>query len=201
MNFEISEAPIAEVSKLAAVPISFRVEEIFHVGIRDAATGTYRLTPEPAVPPFTKNYDKLTGENPREWEKRFAVSRWGFLQARAEGTRIGGAVIAWNTPKVNLLEGRTDLALLWNIRVAPSARRHGVGTALFRAAEAWALARDCTELKVETQNINVPAGRFCARMGCTLRTIDRQAYKFLPDEIQLLWYNALGPAPEMAEGR
>lgn len=194
MDFTISEAPIAEVGKLAAVPIAFRVEEIFHVGPRDPATGAYRLTAQPADPPFTKDYDKLTGENPREWTRHFDVSRWGFLQARAEGTRIGGAVIAWNTPGVTLLEGRPDLAVLWNIRVAPPARRLGVGTALFRAAEAWAAARGCKELKAETQNINVPAGRFYARQGCTLRTIDRQAYKILPDEIQLLWYKPLGPA-------
>jgi hypothetical protein len=43
------------------------------------------------------------------------------------------------------------------------------------------------ELKAETQNINVPACRFYARLGCTLRTIDRFAYANLPDEVQLLW--------------
>ena len=194
MNFVISEAPIAEVGKLAAVPISFRVEEIFQVGPRDPATGAFALTAQPVATPFRKNYDGLRGESPRDWAKHFDLTHWGFLQARAGGTRVGGTVIAFNTPGVDLLEGRSDLVLLWNIRVAPPARRHGIGTALFRAAEAWAVARGCRELKVETQNINVPAGRFYARMGCTLRTIDRQAYKILPDEIQLLWYKTLPPA-------
>jgi GNAT superfamily N-acetyltransferase len=191
MKFEISEAPIAEVGKLAAVPISFTVERIFHVGPRDNATGDYQLSEHATAAPFRKNYDKIRGESPAEWARRFDVTNWGFIQARAEGTRIGGAVIAWKSPEVRLLEDRDDLALLWNIRVAPAARRQGVGTALFRAAEAWAAARGCRELKVETQNINVPAGRFYARMGCTLRGVDRLAYKILPDEIQLLWYKNL----------
>ena len=195
MHFEISEAPIADVAKLAAVPIAFTVERIFSVGGRDAATGAYALTEQATAAPWPKDYDKIRGEGPREWPKRFDLTNWGFLQARAEGTRIGGAVIAFNSPDVRLLEGRTDLAVLWDIRVAQPARRQGVGTALFRAAEAWALARGCRELKVETQNINVPAGRFYARMGCTLRGVDRQAYKILPDEIQLLWYKPLA-APQ-----
>lgn len=194
MQFEISEAPIAEVGKLAVVPISFPVEHIFHVGPRDPATGAFTLTAQPVAEPWRKDYDKIQGESPRDWAKRFDLTHWGFLQARAEGTRVGGVVIAFNSPGVDLLEGRTDLAVVWNIRVAPPARRHGIGAALFRAAESWAVARGCRELKVETQNINVPAGRFYARMGCTLRTIDRQAYRILPDEIQLLWYKTLSPA-------
>lgn len=193
MNFEISELPITEVGRLASVPISFKVEQIFHIGSRDPATGGYMLTAHPVAEPFRKNYDRIRGESPGEWAKRFDLTNWGFLQARAEDSRIGGVVIAMKTPGVHLLEGRDDLAVIWNLRVAPAARRHGVGTALFRAAETWAVARGCRELKVETQNINVPAGRFYARQGCTLRTVDRSAYQILPDEIQLLWYKTLAP--------
>jgi GNAT superfamily N-acetyltransferase len=66
-----------------------------------------------------------------------------------------------------------------------------VGTALFDAVEDWARARSCEMLKVETQNINVPACRFYARMGCTLGAIHRYAYPDLPGEAQLLWYRTL----------
>ena len=48
-------------------------------------------------------------------------------------------------------------------------------------------------MKVETQNINVPACRFYARMGCELGTIDRFAYPDLPGETQLLWHLDLAP--------
>ena len=90
-----------------------------------------------------------------------------------------------------MLEGGTDLAVLWDIRVAPSSRRCGVGTALFRAAAAWAADKGCRELKVETQNINVGACRFYARQGCVLRTARKDVYPALADEIQLMWYKDL----------
>jgi hypothetical protein len=56
------------------------------------------------------------------------------------------------------------------------------------------VARECRQLKVETQNINVPACRFYARQGCVLGVIDRFAYPTLPDEVQLLWYKDLPSA-------
>ena len=69
---------------------------------------------------------------------------------------------------------------------------------LFQAAAKWARSRGCRQLKIETQNINVPACKFYASQGCELRTIHPDAYPELPDEIQLLWYldlgmNAVGP--------
>ena len=69
-------------------------------------------------------------------------------------------------------------------------RGRGVGSALFGAAESWAAARGCTELKVETQDINVRACRFYEARGCRLRAIDRATYPGL-DEVQMLWYRAL----------
>jgi GNAT superfamily N-acetyltransferase len=90
-----------------------------------------------------------------------------------------------------MLEGRRDLAVLWDLRVAPEARGQGVGAALFQAAEAWAAARGCRQMKVETQNVNVPACRFYASQGCVLGAIHRFAYPELPHEVQLLWYRDL----------
>ena len=65
------------------------------------------------------------------------------------------------------------------------------GSALFRAAWHWASARDCRWLKIETQNVNVPACRFYPKMGCTLGAIDPFAYPGQPGEVQLLWWKAL----------
>jgi GNAT superfamily N-acetyltransferase len=90
-----------------------------------------------------------------------------------------------------MLEGRSDLAVLWDIRVADDVRSRGVGTRLFSAAAEWAQSRGCSSLKIETQNINVPACGFYARMGCTLGAINRFAYTDLPDEVQLVWYRHL----------
>lgn len=91
-----------------------------------------------------------------------------------------------------MLEGRTDLAVLWDIRVAPAVRGQGIGTALLRAVEAWAAARGCRQLKAEAQNINVPACRFYAAQGFVLAAAHPGAYPDFPDEIQLLWHKDLG---------
>lgn len=151
---------------------------------------------QPVAEPWTKDYDAIKGDGPTRWATRFDVSTWGLLAAfDGGGERIGGTVVAFGSPSVNMLDGRTDLAAVWDIRIAPPHRGTGVGTALWRAAEDWARDRGCTQIKVETQNINVGACRFYARMGCTLGAIDRYAYwPDLPDEVQLLWYRDLTPS-------
>jgi hypothetical protein len=57
--------------------------------------------------------------------------------------------------------------------------------------EASYIAAFCRKLKVETQNINVPACRFYASQGCVLAAVNRMAYREPQDEIQLLWYKDL----------
>jgi len=88
-----------------------------------------------------------------------------------------------------MLEGRRDLAVLWDIRSSPAYR--GVGIPLFRHAGNWAKKKGCSQLKVETQNVNVPACRFYLRMGCQLGEIRLFGYAAAPKvrhEIMLNWY-------------
>ena len=86
-----------------------------------------------------------------------------------------------------MLESRDDLAVIWDLRVAPEMRRVGVGRELLIAAERWAEERGCRQLKVETQNINVPACRLYANQGFIVDSIDECAYPELPGEIQIIW--------------
>jgi GNAT superfamily N-acetyltransferase len=191
MNIEITEEPIVAASELAHVPTAFVVESVFDVSPRDGGLGGLILSERRLDARYVKDYDSLEGEGPTRWSERFDVSNWGLIGAHSNGARVGGAVVAFDTEGVELLEGRRDLAVLWEIRVAPEDRGRGIGSALFRAVEAWAGARGCKQLKVETQNINVPACRFYARQGCVLGSINRFAYQELQDEVQLLWYKAL----------
>lgn len=175
----------------ASVPSAFEVRERFAVITPNAGLGGLHLLAERVVAPYVKDYDAEPGGHPSTWPARFNLARWGILTAWADGKRAGGTVVAWDTPGVEMLEGRSELAVLWDLRVRPDQRRRGVGTSLFRAAEEWALARGARWLKVETQNVNVTACRFYARQGCTLGAVHRFAYPTLPDEAQLLWYKAL----------
>lgn len=191
MKIEVAGGPAAALREYASVRAAFVVRAVLDVADPGEGTGGFVLTERRLDAPYGKDYDAIEGEHPSTWAKRFDVSRWGVLAARVEGRRVGGAVVAFDTPGLEMLEGRRDLAVLWDIRVSSEARGHGVGAALFRAAEAWARARGCQQLKVETQNVNVAACRFYAGQGCVLESVDRSAYPALPDEIQLLWYKDL----------
>ncbi len=100
---------------------------------------------------------------------------------------IGGCVLAYNTDGVHKLEGQDDIAVLWDLRVHPDFRRKGIGKKLFESAIKWSKGRKCTELKIETQNINVSACKFYQKQGCRLEKINRFAYKEFPNEIELMW--------------
>ena len=90
-----------------------------------------------------------------------------------------------------MLEARTDLAVLWDIRVRRECRRLGVGAQLVDRCVEWAQRMGCTRIKVETQDINVSACRFYAAMGFKLRGIHHGMYAEYPDDVQFLWYRSL----------
>jgi GNAT superfamily N-acetyltransferase len=191
IDIQLNEEPMTALAEHARIPIAFQVDRVLDLVLEDGGLGGFVLSERTLDAPYVKDYDAITGEGPTRWATRFDLSKWGLIAAYSGGQRIGGAVIAFDTTDVHMLEERRDLAVLWDIRVTPNLRGQGVGSALFQAAEAWALARGCRQLKVETQNINVPACRFYARRGCGLGAINRFAYPDLPHEVQMLWYKDL----------
>jgi GNAT superfamily N-acetyltransferase len=185
-SIELREEPFTEMRRYASVPNTFETMSVLDVvreGGRDVLRGRQLDRP------FRKDYDAL--EHPATWPARFDTSNWILLGAFDGSSRIGGAIGAARTPGIDVLEDREDLAVLWDLRISPHARRRGVGSALFRAIEAWAVKLQCNELKVETQNTNVAACKFYARQGCALSQVNRGAYFDLPDEIQLFWRKAV----------
>jgi GNAT superfamily N-acetyltransferase len=194
VNLQLAEEPIDRLDEHARIPIAFTVERILAVSTPDSGLGGMLLTEIAVQSPWVKDYDAIRGEGPTRWPKRFDTSSWGLIAARDGEDRIGGAVVAFNTGGVQTLEGRPDIAVLWDLRVRAEARSSGVGSALFRAAEEWSRRRGCRTLKVETQNINLPACRFYVQMGCTLAAINRLAYADLPNEVQLIWVKDLSRA-------
>jgi GNAT superfamily N-acetyltransferase len=192
VSIEIREESPSALADYSRVPIAFEVRERLAVLAPDSGLGGLRLVLEPVGPSYWKDYDALPGHHPTEWPTRFECDHWGILAAHDRDERVGGAVVVFRSSDIELLDGRTDLAVLWDLRVAPAERRQGIGGALFRAAEEWARQHGAEWLKVETQNINVAACRFYARQGCTLGAVHRFAYPDLPEEVQLLWYKPLG---------
>ena len=190
MNAQITEGSAGALTDYARVPIAFEVRCVLDVVPPGGGLRGLVLRERPLDVPYVKDYDAVDG-GPSSWPGRFDLARWGVFIAWDEERPVGGVAVAFGTDGVEVLEGRGDLALLWDLRVAPDARGRGVGAALFATAAARAAERGCRQLKVETQNVNVPACRFYERMGCALGAIHRFAYPDLPDEVQLLWYKTL----------
>ena len=158
MTIDLTSVSVGALVEYARIPIE--IKAILDVAVDHRGDG-FRLSERSVEVAYVKDYDAIA-ESPEQWPHRFDTSRWGLMIARSGGQCVGGAAVAYDTPELDMLEGRSDLAVLWDIRVHPANRRQGAGAALFRAAEIWALARNCRQLKVETQNTNVPACRFYA---------------------------------------
>ena len=191
MQIEIADEGADALVAYASIPIAYRIVDVLDLNSPSDSEGLLPYNARSLDTPILKDYDAQPGNHPLDWRSRFDVRRWGVLAARFGGLRVGGAVIVMRSPDIEMLEGRDELALLWDIRVTPASRNHGVGTALLAAGEEWARARGARILKVETQDTNVPACRFYFRNGFSLRAIRRGAYPELPHEAQLLWYKDL----------
>ena len=187
MTIKLAEEPMTALAEYASVPIAFIVDRVLDVTVRSEDASRFALSERRLEVPYEKDYDGIDGEGPLQWARRFDLSNWALFTARHESRIVGGAAAAFDTAGMTMLEGRRDLAILWDIRVTPDARRRGVGAALFARVEAWARLHGCRQIEIETQNTNVRACRFYERQGCRLRAVDHAAYPAFPHEIQLLW--------------
>lgn len=193
MDIQILVAMPALLVEYAKVPTAFVVREAFGREAIDELRHGQDAATTPVPVPYQKDYDAYPGQHPTDWPTRFDLSGWIILAATEENNRVGGAALALNDPELGLRGGHLGRALIWDLRVAPDARRRGVGTALLRAAERAALERGACQLYVETQQINVPACRLYLREGFALETVRLDAYPDLPEEVQLLWAKSLVP--------
>ena len=189
LTIAIAGPTAALLAEYATIPIAFEVKAVFSAEAR--RDGGFHLAEHRLTAPYLKDYDSFAPDRPQSWQGRFDTSQWAVFLARDKDTLLGGATVAWGTEGLDMLAGRRDLAVIWDIRVAPPARGRGVGQALFAAVEDWAREHGCVELKVETQDVNVPACRFYQAMGCHLRSVHPRVYPESMNEVQFLWHKAL----------
>ncbi len=188
MPFQIREEDHRSLEAYGTVPMTLTVDR--RVRVVEPVGGTRELVEAVVNPPWVKDYDADAGP-PSHLGQRWDLSNWGVLSAFAGECRVGGALVAWRTDGVEMLDGRDDVAVLWDLRVHPAQRRRGLGSLLLEAVTSWALRHDCTRLDVETQDINVPACRLYAKHGFRLLRDEPGAYPSLPGEIRLLFSRAL----------
>jgi len=199
MDIKIQEIKADLLDRYSKIPIRFEVSSMLQITLIEGGLGGIALTEKEVEKPYVKDYDSyetvcslaIASNAIERWSKLFDISKWGFFLALDGEREVGGITLAFNTPGVYMLSERTDISLLWDLRVHPEFRRHGIGTKLFEHAIAWSKDRSCRQLKIETQNINVPACRFYAKQGCKLGMIDIYGYAGVPEvchETMLVWY-------------
>lgn len=180
---QIQQVDFSALGRYCTIAIAFLVESFLDVS--GDSPGSFSCVEQPVAQPWIKDYDEFG--SPSDLPSRFDLANWAIFLAIDGASPVGGCIVAHNTPGVDMLQGRTDLAVLWDIRIAPDYRGRGLGRRLFAAASTWAQCRRCLEIQIETQNINVAACRFYQRMGCRLVRITRDAYDECPGEHQLIW--------------
>jgi GNAT superfamily N-acetyltransferase len=185
--FDLRTEAVVDLREHARIPSVYESATVFEV--RQSQAG-FELVESAGSRQFRKNYDEF--EDPLTWPRDFDTSQWALISAFSGTRRVGGIIAARDTPDVLMSEGRIDLAILWDLRVAPAHRRQGVAAALVHAASEWARSQDCTEIKVETQNTNPAACKFYMENGFALSEVQDRAYPQLPDEVQLIWRKKLG---------
>ncbi|GHU90674.1 hypothetical protein FACS1894202_10860 [Clostridia bacterium] len=135
---------------------------------------------ETPVEPYVKDFREGETESDIPWRKGWAnkwdISNWAFFMAFDGDRPIGAVCIVTRTEDVNMLCGRDDLAVLWDIRVADEYKRQGVGRSLFQSAVDWSKSQGMKQLKIECQNNNVPAVKFYRKQGAVLGSFDENAY-------------------------
>src|SRR5262249_28077667 len=110
MAVDIVQETSRTLDAYAQISIAFEVVDVFQVAPK--ADGRFVLTKQRAARRYLKDYDAVVGEGPWTWPARFDVSAWAFFAAFDRGERVGGATVAFDTPGLELLEGRRDLAVL-----------------------------------------------------------------------------------------
>ena len=104
---------------------------------------------------------------------------------------IGAMTIAGRTPELNMLSGRDDVCILWDIRIIDRYKHQGIGQKLLDMGIQEAKSDGYKQMIIECQNNNVPACKFYHKQGALLSKIDMYAYyheEACKDEVQFIWY-------------
>ncbi len=184
-SVKIVKETTADLAAYESVSIRFRLES--RVDLVALVESKGAIISERPTAPRWKDYDECHEDLPTVLITRFDASNWAVFAAYEGLRRVGGVLIARDTMDLDVLMGRSDLALILDFRIHPEYRGRGVGRALFVACTSWSKRNGCIELHVETQDTNVAACRFYRAMGCSLVSCDPQGYGDDVDEAKLFW--------------
>jgi GNAT superfamily N-acetyltransferase len=171
------------------VPMLVHISSHYRINKINRGLGGFHLVETP-VEPYIKNFCVGDDASVERWN-RWDISNWAFFMAFDSERPVGGATIASRTKDINMLAGRDDLAVLWDIRVDDAYKHQGIGQTLFNMSVDWSREQGLFQMKIECQSNNIPACKFYHKQGAFLSAIDEYAYyNDLPEfknEVQLIW--------------
>ncbi|SHI10728.1 GNAT family N-acetyltransferase [Sporanaerobacter acetigenes] len=173
-----------------SIPMRVNVTSYYMIKKLNRGLGGFMLVETP-VEPYVKDFCLCEDESVTRWDKQFDISNWAFFMAFDGEYPVGAATVASRTEEINMLAGRNDLTVLWDIRVDDHYKRQGVGQSLFDMATNWSREHNLVQMKIECQNNNVPAIKFYHKQGAILSMVDEYAYYNEPEfrhETQFIWY-------------
>ena len=196
----VADGPMGDMRWYARMSPDHTSMGMIEVEPRDGGLGGLALVEHWAIA-WSRRREPAFLSRPLRWAREHDVRNWRMFTARNGRRRIGGAVVAWDTPGLAPLQDRRDRALLWDIREGEAHDIGGVSEALFRAAAAWARARGCRWLISRSDPFDTWSFGFFLRCGCELGAIHRfvdpdDGGDF--DRVRFLWYFDLGDDGELA---
>ncbi len=181
---KILELNTENLNKYQEISIAFTSDTVLDFEAIDNGLGGFKVI-ERKVEPFKKDYDD--DGDVSSSIINFDLSNWKMIAIEEDNKFIAGAIIAFNTKGINLLRGRDDLFVVWDIRINENYRYQGLGTKIFDYIKKIAKENGVNEIQIETQNNNVNACRFYKNQGASIIKIDKQAYSDYKDETQIIW--------------
>jgi ribosomal protein S18 acetylase RimI-like enzyme len=177
-------------SQYDSIPMRVNVKSYYKIEKIDRGLGGFTFVEAPVDEPYIKDFCAGGDESAVRWE-RFGLSTWAFFMAFDGEKPVGAVAVASRSKTANMLAGRDDLAVLWDIRVHDDYKGQGIGQALFDMAVNWSREQGLSQLKIECQNNNIPAVKFYHKQGAVLSAIDEYAYYNEPEyrhETMLIWF-------------
>ena len=189
MAIRIEQIDASRLADYAALPMTYEVTSVLEVKPVDNGLGGFAFREKP-VTPYQKDLNMHGDASPTGWSSRFHTEDWGIFMAYRGPQHVGGVTVATPADGIIVTEGRDGTAALWDIRVAPSSRRTGIGMQLLRHAADWSAGRGFRFLGIETMNVNLPACRLYAKAGAELSEVRRFGYEGCPEvahESMIIW--------------
>lgn len=180
---------LQDIPQLPQIRPTYRSSTILSVErIGDGIEIGWNLVERPLADPFDKGtlYDFDADAQDKIRERLSRPDDTYQRVAEYEGRLLGlldAEIQHWN-----------NTLLIWNLMIDLDYRRSGLGRRLWHRARDFAKQVGARAIMIETQNTNVGACRFYARMGCQLIGLNELYYaNHSPEaEVALFWAYPLG---------